>query len=62
MTDGDATEGFFCVECRHHLRARGDDHKVICALTLELKDRDNPASCEYAERLGANVRSNNSGY
>lgn len=62
MTNEETTEGFICVECRHHLRARGDDHKVICALTLELKDRDHPASCEYAERLGADGRSKNSGY
>lgn len=62
MTDEDTNEGFFCVECRHHLRARADDHKVICALTLELKDRDNPASCEYAERLSAEGRSNNGVY
>lgn len=62
MKNEETAEGFSCVECRHSLRARQDDHKVICALTLELKDRDNPASCEYAEHQGGDGRGNNSGY
>lgn len=50
MSKNEKNEKFSCVECKHHLRIRQDDHKIICALTLELKERWNPASCEYAER------------
>lgn len=44
---------FRCCDCKHHLRVRAEMHKVICSVTLEFKDRENIASCEYADRQDA---------
>lgn len=52
MTCSQAKELFRCCDCRHHLRIRSEMHKVICSVTLEFKDRENIASCEYADCQG----------
>ncbi len=53
MTHSQTNESFLCGDCKHHLCIREDMHKVICAVTLEFKDRGNVASCEYADRMDA---------
>lgn len=53
MTCNQANKLFRCCDCRHHLRIRSEMHKVICSVTLEFKDKENIATCEYADRQNA---------
>lgn len=50
MTHSQTGEVFLCSDCKHHLSVREDMGKVICAVTLEFKSRDQVASCEYASQ------------
>jgi len=36
-------------------------HKVICSVTLEFKDKENIASCEYADRQDADGKNTHKG-
>jgi hypothetical protein len=46
-------ETFFCGMCRYSIPLRGHSHKIICVQTLALHEKNDVASCEYAERRAA---------
>ncbi len=47
--DNGSNEAFYCGICEHSIFIRDDSSKIICIQTLGVYERDNVASCEYAE-------------
>jgi len=43
-------ETFYCGTCKHSISVRGNSRKVVCVQTLALHEREDIASCAYAER------------